>query len=370
MPITLANTINGNGILAARAIADASGNNIASTYATQASVSAIRQVPDVGSGDDGKVLTVLDNEGTVGWSQPESVQEPLHTTDSIVVPQVGSGYPNVRLEKNNITETYTESGLEIGSGEHALWNGEQASYGSTNVLCYSGLNLIPNVTTEFNLTDDGNYFQGVYLYFVQGTPSSLGNAVAKSSTDYAPYSDTISAVIDFSSLVSERGTFDQTQPFMVSVMESWVDTTNFNISDYLNNSILGSSVYGDINQGTSYVIEPGLKVNVPQVKTMMNLATVASSGSYNDLSNKPTIPTVPDTKPVVAGANVTITEGANDITIAATDTTYTAGNMIAINTANSNAIGVSTTAGITDIQRVNSLPASPVSTVLYLIPET
>ena len=51
------------------------------------------------------------------------------------------------------------------------------------------------------------------------------------------------------------------------------------------------------------------------------------------------------------------------------DTTYTAGNMIAINSNNSNAIGVSTTAGITDIQVVNALPASPVATVLYMIPE-
>jgi hypothetical protein len=34
-----------------------------------------------------------------------------------------------------------------------------------------------------------------------------------------------------------------------------------------------------------------------------------------------------------------------------------------------NAIAVSTTAGITDIQTVASLPANPVSTVLYLIPE-
>lgn len=52
------------------------------------------------------------------------------------------------------------------------------------------------------------------------------------------------------------------------------------------------------------------------------------------------------------------------------DTTYTAGNMIAIDSNNNNAIGVSTTAGITDIQQVNALPANPVSTVLYLIPET
>lgn len=48
-------------------------------------------------------------------------------------------------------------------------------------------------------------------------------------------------------------------------------------------------------------------------------------------------------------------------------TTYTAGNMISL--AN-DAIAVSTTAGVTDIQQVASLPASPVATVLYLIPET
>lgn len=48
-------------------------------------------------------------------------------------------------------------------------------------------------------------------------------------------------------------------------------------------------------------------------------------------------------------------------------TTYTAGNMISLT---NNAVAVSTTAGITDIQLVNALPASPVATVLYLIPET
>lgn len=156
-----------------------------------------------------------------------------------------------------------------------------------------------------------------------------------------------------------------------------------------------------------------------------SLATVATSGSYADLSNKPTIPSVDQTynsastnaqsgtavadalatvdgvpavtssdddkvlkasysggtgsysweaEPtmvgIVAGSNVTVTEGASNITIASTDTTYTAGNMIAIDANNSNAIGVSTTAGITDIQLVNALPASPVATVLYIIPET
>ena len=46
-------------------------------------------------------------------------------------------------------------------------------------------------------------------------------------------------------------------------------------------------------------------------------------------------------------------------------TTYTQGNMISL--AN-NQIAVNTTAGITDIQFVNALPANPVAAVLYLIP--
>ena len=126
-----------------------------------------------------------------------------------------------------------------------------------------------------------------------------------------------------------------------------------------------------------------------------SLATVATTGAYSDLSGTPTINNVPavtssdadkvlkasysggvgsyawEAEPVIlgltAGSNVTITEANNAVTIAATDTTYTAGNMIAIDSSNSNAIGVSTTAGITDIQQVAALPANPVYLPAYLL---
>lgn len=48
-------------------------------------------------------------------------------------------------------------------------------------------------------------------------------------------------------------------------------------------------------------------------------------------------------------------------------TVPTAGNMLAVT---NNVLDVTTTAGITDVQQVSALPAQPVATVLYLIPET
>lgn len=69
-----------------------------------------------------------------------------------------------------------------------------------------------------------------------------------------------------------------------------------------------------------------------------DLSAVAMSGDYSDLSNTPTIPAVP-----------------------------TAGNMLSVT---NNVLDVTTTAGITDVQLVNALPAQTVASVVYLIPET
>ena len=55
-----------------------------------------------------------------------------------------------------------------------------------------------------------------------------------------------------------------------------------------------------------------------------SLATVATTGDYDDLVDAPTIVNI------AAGSNVTITEANNTVTIAATDTTYTAGTGISI----------------------------------------
>lgn len=127
-----------------------------------------------------------------------------------------------------------------------------------------------------------------------------------------------------------------------------------------------------------------------------DLATVATTGDYADLLNKPTIPaavtvdqhySASSTNPqsgtavaeaisgvsqvpssTAADANKVLTVNSSGNAEWATPsggTTYTQGNMISL--AN-NQIAVSTTAGIIDIQYVNALPANPVANVLYLIP--
>lgn len=171
-------------------------------------------------------------------------------------------------------------------------------------------------------------------------------------------------------------------------------------------SIPAAQVQSDYAQSNSAAVDyiknkPDLSVYAQSA----NLATVATSGSYADLSNKPTIPSVDQTynasstnaqsgtavAQAIAAIPAPSVDEVPDVTSSDdgkvlkasysggqgsyawgtdSDTTYTAGNMIAINANNSNAIGVSTTAGITDIQVVNELPASPVATVLYLIPST
>lgn len=129
------------------------------------------------------------------------------------------------------------------------------------------------------------------------------------------------------------------------------------------------------------------KSEVNAVSGTLQTEIVAISGAMVD------VPT--GVSGVVAGSGIAITASGSDYVISCTVTgggsTYTAGDYISIDndtisvtgvtdvvagncvsitsSGNSAVIDWTTTAGITDIQMVNSLPAQPVSTVLYLIPE-
>lgn len=108
-----------------------------------------------------------------------------------------------------------------------------------------------------------------------------------------------------------------------------------------------------------------------------NLATVATSGSYNDLTNRPTIPTVYDATLTIQKNGSTInTFTANSSTSKTVNITVPTNNNELTNGAGyqnssqvQNAINTAI-AGITsfDMQIVSTLPASGVKGTIYLVP--
>ena len=122
-----------------------------------------------------------------------------------------------------------------------------------------------------------------------------------------------------------------------------------------------------VNSGATGVEWADAPAELPaSLGTAGQVLTVNSGATGVEWASVPTeIPSISgnSNKVLKVNAEGTAVEWAID----STETTYTAGNMISL--ANDE-VAVSTTAGITDIQIVNALPASPVATVLYLIQET
>ena len=133
--------------------------------------------------------------------------------------------------------------------------------------------------------------------------------------------------------------------------------SNITITESNDTVTISAAVPEQVNsdwEATSGVAEILHKPDLSIYAESSDLATVATTGSYADLLdkptipaaqvnadwdatsgiaeilNKPTIPVVPAMKDLVAGSGVSITEGATTVTISATDTTYTAGSGIEI----------------------------------------
>ena len=138
-----------------------------------------------------------------------------------------------------------------------------------------------------------------------------------------------------------------------------------NVSQYATHSEV-NTVSGTIVALIPDVSSLASKSEVNAVSGTLQTEIVAISGAMVD------VPT--GVSGVVAGEGIAITASGSDYVISCTVTGggsgIIAGNCVSITSSgNSAVIDWSTTGGITDIQIVNSLPASPVSTVLYLIPE-
>lgn len=126
----------------------------------------------------------------------------------------------------------------------------------------------------------------------------------------------------------------------ISVPTKTSDLTNDgsdNTSTYVEADELATvATSGNYNDLSNKPTIPAAQVNsdwsansgVAQILNKPNLATVATSGSYSDLSNKPTIPTVNDATLTITqngtSAGTFTANALSDTTIALTDTTYNA----------------------------------------------
>lgn len=379
--------------------------------ATKSDLTGINQVPDVGSGDTGKVL-VVNNDLEPEWATPSGgiqytegtgidiSDQNVVSIDSTVVatktdladyqPELTAG-SNISISNNTISATDTT--YSAGSGINISAQNE-ISVDTTVVATQTdltGIDQVPDVTSS----DDGKVLAATYSGGVgsyswvtptdttysagTGIDISAQNAISIDTTTVATKNDLPSS----SDLVPSSSSGDAGKVLTVDALgePAWVTPsggTTYSAGDGI--AIDGSNVVSADVDGTTIGIDSTTK----KIKLLSTIPTVDQS--YSAVStNAQSGAAVAE---AISGISVdevpTVTSSDNGKVLKATysggqgsyawgsdsDTTYTAGNMIAINANNSNAIGVSTTAGITDIQQVAALPANPVATVLYLIPET
>ena len=235
------------------------------------------------------VTSVNGNTGAVTISVPMKISD--LTNDS--------GFITSYTETDPVFSA--SAAASITSADITSWNGKSTFSGSYN-----------------DLTDKPTLFSGDYNDLT-GKPNL---ATVATSGDY----DDLSNKPTIPSAVTE------------TTVSGWGFTKNAG-------TITGIIMNG-ASKGTSGVVDLGTVVtDVSGKANTADLATVATSGSYTDLDDKPTIPTVPSN----------VSAFTNDIGYTTnTGTVTSTGGTVAVN----------------NIQVVSALPASPDANTLYLIPES
>ena len=382
----------------------------------------LNPVPTPEAGDSGKVLTVVDSDGTIGWSPVSAsgtqLQADWSVTDDTSVQYIAHK-PDLSVYATTSSVTTALAGKQdtisdlndIRSGAAAGATAVQpadlndyveasdlaavATSGSYNDLTNkptipSGDDLVPSassvdagkVLTVDSQGDPAWVTPSAGTTYTAGTGIDISaqNEISIDTTTVATKSDLPSS----SDLVPSSSSGDAGKVLTVDAQgePSWVTPsggTTYSAGDGI--AIDGNNVVSADVDGTTIGIDSTTKKikllsTIPTVDQTYNASstnaqsgTAVASAVSNAVSGLDEVPAVTssDNGKVL---KATYSGGAGSYAWATESggTTYTAGNMVSIN--GNNAIGVSTTAGITDIQQVNVLPANPVATVLYLIPET
>lgn len=219
-------------------------------------------------------------------------------------------------------------------------------------------NIIPSANVTYTLGNVTNQWASLYVsgntIYLDSVPISIsGNTLSVNGSTVATDTDTSTANAEMKSYVDNEISTTQNQILstnvdVVTYIDSEISTVNSSIAaanvdmkSYVDSEISAIGAhYNDANVvsllsdfGSNTVVTTGNVTAGNFIGTFVGLSNVATSGSYNDLSNKPTIPTVP----------TTVSSFTNDANYVASDTTGITGadqvtNMVTLTQAEYDAI--------------------------------
>lgn len=307
MSTTFANSINNNLIYADRAEHDAAGNDLQTTYATKAELPEFSQAEQdaMDSGINSTKVSNYDNHladttihvtsaDKTAWNAKEDASNKKQSIDSTSTTDYPSSKATADFVNSSVATatanflgnyTLTDLGLTYPATDAQIetaLDGYTFSQNPTN-NDYVYVEIQNPQTTGIDDSVERFKFNGTQWLYEYTLNNSSFTAAEKAAIDSGITSSDVSAYnahivdTDIHVTTSDKSTWNGKQDA---------------ISDL--NTIRSGASAG------ATAVQPG------------DLATVAVSGDYDDLLDKPTI------KPIVAGTNITITESANNVTIAAT----------------------------------------------------